>query len=230
MRKKIMLLGKSLITFSLLWPIPVGLIIYFFIYKPLCVLFNWMAENGNVSADALNLMTNAIIKPLEEMPLWGISNGYWWPLLYVMVAGLTLCLFSRNVSKGVDKRKQSIKDAPLRLLEPFILIGLGIVIVFWVVTLILVGLYYLFLTDLIEYSVPILFCAILLAVLIWIGISYKRNWNKNSGDDNNASESMKEYDRNRAIYKQKELDKIRTQEERRKASQQRKNFWVENDE
>lgn len=230
MRKKIMLLGKSLITFSLLWPIPVGLIIYFLIYKPLCVLFNWMAENGNVSADVLNLMTSAIIKPLEEMPLWGISHGYWWPLLYVMVAGLTICLFSRYVSKGVDKRKQSIKDAPLRLLEPFIFIGLGIVIAFWVVTLIIVGLYYLFLTDLIEYSVPILFCAILLAVLIWIGIAYKRNWNKNSGDDNNASESMKEYDRNRAIYKQKELDKIRIQEERRKASQQRKNHWIENDE
>lgn len=116
------------------------------------------------------------------------------------------------------------------LLLPLTLIGLGIVAVFWIAIMLIIALYYLFLTDLIEYSVPILFCTILLAVLIWIGIAYKRNWNENSNYDKNVSESMKEYDQNRAIYKQKELDKIRAQEARRKASQQRKQYWVKDDE
>lgn len=229
MRKKIMILGKSLITFSLLWPVPVGFVIYFLIYKPLCALFNWMVETGTISAGILNFISSTIISPLDKMPLWGVSHGYWWPLLYITAVGLAICLLSRYSSNDCNK-KSSFNGSPLMLLLPLTLIGLGIVAVFWVVTLIIIALYHLFLTDLIEYSVPILFCAILLAVLIWIGIAYKRNWNKNSGDGNNASESMKEYDLNRAIYKQKELDKIRTQEERRKASQQRKNFWVENDE
>lgn len=178
MRKKIMLLGKSLITFCLLWPIPVGLIIYFLIYKPLCVLFNWMVENENVSSDALSLTISAIIKPLEDMPLWGISHGYWWPLLYVMVAGLALCLFSRYVSKGGDARKKSIKDAPLRLLEPFILIGFGIVIAFWVVTLIVIGLYHLFLTNLIAFSVPALFGLIIVGLLVGFGVGYRKHYKK----------------------------------------------------
>lgn len=177
MRKKIMLLGKSLITFCLLWPIPVGFIIYFLIYKPLCTFFNWMVENGNVNIDTLNFM-GAIINQLGDMPLWGMSHGYWWPLLYVMVVGLTICLLSRYISKGTDNRNQSINNAPLRVLVPFIFTGLSAIIAFWIVIFIVVGLYRLFLTDLIEYSVPILFCAILLAALIWFGIAYKKNWDK----------------------------------------------------
>lgn len=176
MRKKIMLLGKSLVTFCLLWPTPVGFIIHFLIYRPLCSLFNWIIENENVSSDALILTIRAITRPLGDMPLWGISHGYWWPLLYVMVAGLALCLFSRYVSKGVDARKQSIKDAPLRLLEPLILIGLGIVIAFWVVTLIVIGLCHLFLTDLIVYSVPVLFGLIIVGLLIGFGVGYWKHY------------------------------------------------------
>lgn len=229
MRKTFMLLGKSLITFSLLWPIPIGFAIYYLIYRPLCASFNWMAETGAISADALNFMSSAILTPLGEMPLWGISHGYWWPLLYITAVGLTICLLSRYSSNDCNKQR-SFNSSPFMLLLPLTLIGLGIVAVFWIAIMLIIALYYLFLTDLIEYSVPILFCTILLAVLIWIGIAYKRNWNENSNYDKNVSESMKEYDQNRAIYKQKELDKIRAQEARRKASQQRKQYWVKDDE
>lgn len=178
MRKKIMLLGKSLITFSLLWPIPVGLIIYFLIYKPLCALFNWMAETGAISADVLNFISNTILNPLGEMPLWGISHGYWWPLLYVAIAGITLCLLSRYASKGYDNSGQTIEDAPLRLLWPLVLIGLGIIALFWAVTLIVVGLYHLFLTRLIVYSVPALFGLVILGLLIGFGVGYSKDHKK----------------------------------------------------
>ena len=177
MRKKIMLLGKSLITFSLLWPIPVGLIIYFLIYKPLCALY-WTAETGAISADVLNFISNTILDPLGEMPLWGISHGYWWPLLYVVIAGITLCLLSRYASKEYDNSRQTIEDAPLRLLWPLVLIGLGIIALFWAVILIVVVLYYLFLTPLIAYSVPALFGLIILGLLIGFGVVYNKNYKK----------------------------------------------------
>lgn len=177
MRKKIMLLGKSLITFSLLWPIPVGLIIYFLIYKPLCALCR-TAETGAISADVLNFIANTILDPLGEMPLWGISYGYWWPLLYVVIAGITLCLLSRYASKGYDNSRQTIEDAPLRLLWPLVLIGLGIIALFLAVTLIVVVLYHLFLTPLIVYSVPALFGLIILGLLIGFGVVYNKNYKK----------------------------------------------------
>lgn len=177
MRKKIMLLGKSLITFSLLWPIPVGLIIYFLIYKPLCALY-WTAETGAISADVLNFISNTILDPLGEMPLWGISHGYWWPLLYVVIAGITLCLLSRYASKEYDNSRQTIEDAPLRLLWPLVLIGLGIIALFLAVTLIVVVLYHLFLTPLIVYSVPALFGLIILGLLIGFGVVYNKNYKK----------------------------------------------------
>lgn len=177
MRKKIMLLGKSLITFSLLWPIPVGLIIYFLIYKPLCALY-WTAETGAISADVLNFISNTILDPLGEMPLWGISYGYWWPLLYVVIAGITLCLLSRYASKEYDNSRQTIEDAPLRLLWPLVLIGLGIIALFLAVTLIVVVLYHLFLTPLIVYSVPALFGLIILGLLIGFGVVYNKNYKK----------------------------------------------------
>lgn len=177
MRKKIMLLGKSLITFSLLWPIPVGLIIYFLIYKPLCALYR-TAETGAISADVLNFISNTILDPLGEMPLWGISHGYWWPLLYVVIAGITLCLLSRYASKEYDNSRQTIEDAPLRLLWPLVLIGLGIIALFLAVTLIVVVLYHLFLTPLIVYSVPALFGLIILGLLIGFGVVYNKNYKK----------------------------------------------------
>lgn len=177
MRKKIMLLGKSLITFSLLWPIPVGLIIYFLIYEPLCALY-WTAETGAISADVLNFIANTILDPLGEMPLWGIRHGYWWPLLYVVIAGITLCLLSRYASKGYDNSRQTIEDAPLRLLWPLVLIGLGIIALFWAVILIVVVLYYLFLTPLIAYSVPALFGLIILGLLIGFGVGYSKDYKK----------------------------------------------------
>lgn len=176
MRKKLMLLGKSLITFCLLWPIPIGFAIYYLIYRPLCALFNWMAETGAISTDALNFMSSTILTPLGGMPLWGISHGYWWLLLYIMAAGITFCLLSRYVSKGADKKnRQSIKDAPLRLLIPLIFIGLGIVAVFWAIAMIVVGLYHLFLTHLIAYSVPVLLGLIVIGLLIGFGVGYSKH-------------------------------------------------------
>lgn len=178
MRKKIMLLGKSLITFSLLWPIPVGLIIYFLIYDSLCALSRWMVKIGVVSADVRSFILNTILNPLGEIPLWGISHEYWRPLLYIVIAGITLCLLSRYASKGYDNSRQTIEDAPLRLLWPLVLIGLGIIALFWAVILIVVVLYHLFLTHLIVYSVPALFGLIILGLLIWFGVEYDKNYKK----------------------------------------------------
>ena len=64
-RKILTLLGKFLMIVALMWPIPMGYILY--------PLIGWQVD----------------------MPMWGIKPGYWWPLLGPFVAGLLMCLVTR---------------------------------------------------------------------------------------------------------------------------------------
>lgn len=64
-RKILTLLGKFLMIVALIWPIPIGYILY--------PLIGWQVD----------------------MPMWGVKPGYWWPLLGPFVVGLLMCLMAR---------------------------------------------------------------------------------------------------------------------------------------
>ena len=147
-----MLVGKCLILFSILWPVPFGFIMYpWFGYK-------------------------------IDMPMWGIERGYWWPLLIFLALGILLCLISNYHSKTASQmRLAQFKNTILG--TAFKVIGYGglSIIAFFIVSSLVVALYYLFLTPLIEYSVPIFTGIGIVGCLTYIGYLYyqnKKNENK----------------------------------------------------
>lgn len=74
MRKLLTIVGKCLIIFSLLWPVPMGFVIYpWFGYK-------------------------------IDMPMWGIKSGYWWPLLGILATGIGMCLIANYSAAPCDSK------------------------------------------------------------------------------------------------------------------------------
>lgn len=147
-----MLAGKCLILFSILWPVPFGFIMYpWFGYK-------------------------------IDMPMWGVERGYWWPLLIFLAIGILLCLIS-NYRSNTASQMHSARFKNTILGAAFKVIGYGglAIIAFFIVSLLVVALYYLFLTPLIEYSVPIFAGIGIVGFLAYIGYLYyqnKKNENK----------------------------------------------------
>lgn len=141
MRKFLTIIGKCLIVFSLLWPVPVGFIIY--------PLFGYKID----------------------MPMWGIKAGYWWPLLGVLVIGIVMCLLANYRSLPYNPTPKFKATVLYNVTKVF---GYGIlaIIGFFLLVLFIVGLYYLFLTPLIEVSVPILFGTGIVGFLLYIGFKY----------------------------------------------------------
>lgn len=150
MRKLLMLLGKILIVFSLLWPVPFGFIMY--------PLFG--EEIG--------------------MPMWGISRGYWWPLLSVLALGILLCLVSRYKSPTFEQiQKARFKETILARAFKFLEWGTLLIIGFFLVTLIILALYYLFFTPMLTISVPVCAAIGIVGFLIYVGCQHYNN-NKNN--------------------------------------------------
>ncbi len=72
MKKALLLIGKGLVAFSLLWPVPFGFVLYpWFGYK-------------------------------IDMPMWGVKAGYWWPLLGVLALGIIMCTIASYKSRIID--------------------------------------------------------------------------------------------------------------------------------
>lgn len=141
-----MLAGKCLILFSILWPVPFGFIMYpWFGYK-------------------------------IDMPMWGVKPGYWWPLLIFFALGVVLCLISNYHSKDASQMQSAqFKNTILWLAFKVLIYGGLTIMVFLIMVLLIVALYYLFLTPLIEYSVPIFAGIGIVGYLTFIGYSYYRN-------------------------------------------------------
>ena len=141
MRKLLTIIGKCLIVFSLLWPVPVGFVIY--------PLFGYKID----------------------MPMWGIKAGYWWPLLGILATGILMCLIA-NYSSAPSNPRPKFKTTVL--FNVFKIFGYGLLIIlgFILLVLLVVGLYYLFLTPSIEISVPVMFGIGTVGYLLYIGIKY----------------------------------------------------------
>lgn len=140
MQKALLIIGKALIICGPLFPVPLGWILYpWFGYK-------------------------------IDMPMWGIKVGYWTPMFYVMGFGLLLCFISRYKAK----QNNELDNAPLykstitAYLHFLICGGLAIVGGFMLLTLLIVGFWYLFLTERILITIPIL----LGIFLLWFGAGY----------------------------------------------------------
>ena len=150
MRKTIMILGKCLIIFSLLWPVPFGFIMYpWFGYK-------------------------------IDMPMWGVERGYWWPLLIILVIGIMLCLLSRYKSRSADAMKKAqLKDTMLAKALKLLNWGTLLIIVFFLVTLVIIALYYLFFTPMIYISVPVCAAIGVSCFLVYLGVRHYNNHKDN---------------------------------------------------
>ena len=146
MKKFLLFLGKFLITFVALWPVPVGFIVYYSIgYK-------------------------------FDIPMWGEKAGYWWPLLGLLSFGFLLCLLSRYKGMSIEKLKSArFSDTIIGLIFRLLCVGLALGIIFWILTLLVVLFHYLFLTSAISVSVPVISGVAILAFLIHFGCKYYNN-------------------------------------------------------
>ena len=235
-----MLLGKILIITVFLFPVPCGFVTHYLIHPFLWKLFEVTTENTSMNPEIFNFVIEYFFSPLGQMPLWRVQHGvFWWPLLYLFAIGIILCVLSKYKSQASDTKKEySFKNSPTRILQPLIVWGLVIIAIFWALVFTVVGFYYLFLTPRIEYSVPIMFGLISLTLLIVFGVAYKKNWENSHKETIKSKHSdgcttadttdnkMKIYNQNRQKWKQKEIDKINKEHERREASRRRKTHYV----
>lgn len=172
-RKFLTTLGKILIIACLLWPVPVGFIL-FPVFNSLWDIPLWGIDKGLWGENTADTIMECI-RFLNDMPLWGIKHGYWWPLLGIMALGIILCVVA-NYKGVVDYSPSKESSSPISVILGLIfwtLIGIG---GFMALILLIIGFYYLFFTEAIMYAVPIMLIGGLCAFLIWLGIRfYKEN-------------------------------------------------------
>lgn len=148
MNKALLIIGKILIICGPLFPVPLGFILYpWFGYK-------------------------------IGMPMWGEEWGYWTPMFYVMGLGLLLCRISGYKAKDVSKYENiPFRETITSLLIRIIGWGLGVVAVFMLLTLLVIVFWFLFLTERVLISVPVLFGMALVGFLLWFGYTYYKRYN-----------------------------------------------------
>ncbi len=105
--------------------------------------------------------------------VWGRGLYFWWPLLIVFVIGFLLCLASRY--KCEDQKiyaEHKLRETFVGLSFKIFWWGVKIMIGFWGIILSIKLLHFLFLTEAINYTVPIMFGIIGIVFLIIVGLNF----------------------------------------------------------
>lgn len=94
------------------------------------------------------------------------------PMFYVMGVGFLLCLISRYIAKDISKfRNLPFRDTMPALLLFLLCVGLVLIGGFMLLTLVIIAFWYLFLTENVLITIPILFAIF----LILAGAAYYNN-------------------------------------------------------
>lgn len=102
---------------------------------------------------------------------------YWWPLPIFLVLGIVLCLISNYHSKDAFQMQSAqFKNTILWIAFKVLAYGALTIIALLTIILLLKAYHYLFLTSLVEYSVPI--CAGIGAVGYFSYVGYRYYQNK----------------------------------------------------
>lgn len=141
-RHTIMVIGKCLMVLAFLWPIPLQFVIPY-----VCQWFGYW-----------------------EVPMWGDDNLYWWPMGICFVVGLLITLLASNKSK--DAPISSNQDVPARLFMVATKWSAYIVVGFFVLTLVVLGLYYTICTEYNRIIVPILIGVGVIGQVVWYASKY----------------------------------------------------------
>lgn len=165
MNKTLWVIGKALIVFSLLWPLPLEFIL-------LCV--GWFCE---LQPEMLGFMRplltwlGGVISPF----IWGQLFGYLWPLLITLVLGLALCCILGYRASSVNQGAEG-SASPFRLLFQVIKWAVYGILGFYVLVLAIIGIYYTLFTKYVEIIVPIGAATAIVGYLLYIGWKvYTRN-------------------------------------------------------
>lgn len=159
-----MIAGKLLIIIGFLWPIPFAFVFPF---------IGWMRE---LQPDTLGTPFPLMAWYYEtiEPQILGRYWGYWWPLLISLSVGCVLCYISKY--KCVDASSESeSKISPFVFLFRLIKWGVYVIVGFFLLTLVILGIYYTLFTKYITIIVPFGASAAILGFLIFVGIKFYRH-------------------------------------------------------
>ena len=164
MNKALLILGKSLMIFSLLWPIPFSFVSPFLTWVKVIHphSFGWL-EPILVWYDEL----------VEPMVLGGYF-GYWWPLLIMFALGFALCCLSSY--KAQIPNISDNTTSPYNYLFKTIKWTIVGVLIFLLLVLAIIGVYYALFTRLLTVVFPIGAVLAIVVYLIYVGVKvYKKS-------------------------------------------------------
>lgn len=163
-----MIIGKILIIISFLWPIPFAFVFPF---------LSWMRELHPDTLGTPSPLMSWYYDTIEPQIL-GRYLGYWWPLLISLTVGCILCYISKYkcVNASIDSEP---KVSPFIFLFRLIKWAMYVIVGFFLLTLVVLGIYYTLFTKHITTIVPIGASVAILGFLIFVGCRYyKRNKNE----------------------------------------------------
>lgn len=160
MNKALLILGKILMIFSLLWPIPFG-----FVFP----LLSWVKEIQPHSFGWLQPILVWYYDVMEQMVL-GRYFGYWWPLLIVFASGFALCCLSSYKAQIDNTSENTI--SPYNYLFKTIKWTTVAVLVFLLFVLVIIGVYYAFFTRYLTIVFPVGAALAIAAYFIYVGVKF----------------------------------------------------------
>lgn len=169
-----MTFAKALIIMSLLWPVPLGYGLYYWVYKPMCSTVASMTSVPISESEwqFLKLISDWVTGPLSTMPLFGIEYGYWWPMLAIFGAGLIFAGIVSCIAKtDPDYLKQGNKINPAIHLVFLNVLGVILVAVMWIVIFTLAVVYWFIVSCIIKpYFFAIVIGIVVLTGLLCLGV------------------------------------------------------------
>lgn len=165
MNKTLLVIGKFLIVLSFLWPIPCGYIVPF---------LGWIGELQPEIIGSLLPNMGGWYHEWVVLNTWGKYMGYWWPLLIPLTIGCVLCYISKYkcVNSSSDLESQI---SPFVFLFRLIKWAVYVIVGFFLLTLVVLGIYYTLFTKYITTIVPIGASVAILGFLIFVGIKFYRH-------------------------------------------------------
>ncbi len=154
-KKTVLLIGKLLIAIGLLWPIPCGYMV------------KWMLELVPSESPIWN--SNALASILAyayDIPVFGYSHGYWWPILIVITIGFLLCILA-STEKASD---ESWITTPLSVFLSIIKWCLIGALSFHAIAALLIGIVWII--QHFEITMPLVIGAAVLMLLLILGVNY----------------------------------------------------------
>lgn len=161
-KNTILLIGKLLIAIGLLWPIPCGYII------------KWFLELTPLESPIWNHSASAsVLTYINSIPVFGYSHGYWWPILIVVTIGFLLCVFASAKKVG----DEPYISTPLWLFMNLIKWCLIGVLCFHIVAALLISIVWII--QHFETTIPFVIGTSVLVLLFMLGMNYyKKNEDK----------------------------------------------------